>query len=69
MTKMERRIKNFSSGIKQLSNDKQEFIHKLTHYLFIIEKLSACSIHDKKSLKLETSAGKKENEKASVIVY
>jgi len=53
MTKVERRIKNFSSGLKKLGNDNQNYIHKITHDLFLIEKFTACSVLVKESTELE----------------
>jgi hypothetical protein len=38
MTKAERRINDFSSGIKQLSDESRNYIHKLTHVLHLVEK-------------------------------
>jgi hypothetical protein len=37
MTKTERRIKTFSSGIKKLGNHSLDYIHKLTQVLFLVE--------------------------------
>jgi len=48
MTKSERRIKDFSSGLKKLGNDNQDYIHKLTGDLFLIEKFPACPALAKK---------------------
>jgi len=44
MTKSEQRIKNFSYGLNKLGNDNQNYIHKITHALFLIEKFTACSV-------------------------
>jgi len=52
MTKAERRIKNFSSGLKKLGNDNQNYIQKITHDLFLIEKSTACSVLVKKNTEL-----------------
>lgn len=52
MTKTERRIKNFSSGLKKLGNDNQNYIRKITHALFLIEKFTACSVLVKESTEL-----------------
>jgi hypothetical protein len=46
--KTEQRIRDFSSGIKKLGDDNREYILKLTHDLFLIEKLTACSVLVKK---------------------
>jgi len=48
MTKAERRIGDFSLGMKSLSENSRNYIHKLVHELFRIEKLSACSLLAKK---------------------
>jgi len=37
MTKSERRIGDFSSGIKKLNNHSLNYIHKLTQVLFMVE--------------------------------
>jgi len=52
MTKTERRIKNFSSGLKKLGNDNQNYIHKITHDLFLIEKFTTCSVLVKENTEL-----------------
>ena len=49
MNKSERRIRNFSCGLKKLGNDNQNYIQKLTYDLFVIEKLSADSVFVKKN--------------------
>jgi len=49
MTKSERRTKNFSSGIKKLGKENQNYIHKLTHELFRVEKFSNSAVLAKKS--------------------
>jgi cob(I)alamin adenosyltransferase len=38
MTKTERRIKTFSSGIKKLENHGLNYIHRLTQVLFLVER-------------------------------
>jgi len=48
MTKSEQRIKNFSSGLKKLGKNYQNYIHKLTGDLFLIEKFPACPALAKK---------------------
>ena len=52
MTIAERRIKSFSSGLKKLGNDNQNYVHKITHDLFLIEKFTACSVLVKESTEL-----------------
>lgn len=47
MVKTDRRIRDFSSGIKNLSNDSQNYIHKLSHILLLIEKLPVHPIMEK----------------------
>jgi len=49
MTKSEQRIKNFSSGLKKLGNDNQDYIRMLIGDLFLIEKFPACQALAKKS--------------------
>jgi len=38
MTKTERRTKDFSSGLKKLSDENRNHICNLTHILFLIER-------------------------------
>jgi cob(I)alamin adenosyltransferase len=38
MVKAERRIRDFSSGIKKLSNHSLDYIHRLTQVLFLVER-------------------------------
>jgi len=44
MTKAEKRIEDFSLGMKNLGEDSRNYFYKLVHELFLIEKLSACSL-------------------------
>ena len=37
MTKAERRIRAFSSGMKKLGDDSRNYIHRLTRALFLAE--------------------------------
>ena len=37
MTDAEQRLVDFSSGMKKLGNDSRNYIHKLTHVLFLVE--------------------------------
>jgi len=48
MTKTERRFRDFSSGMKKLSNGSQNYIHKLAHILFLVEQPPVCPILEKK---------------------
>jgi len=53
MTKSERRIGDFSSGIKKLNNHSLNYIHKLTQVLFMIEHPPVCPGLEKKDAELE----------------
>jgi len=53
MTKAERRIRDFSSGLKKLSDKSQNYINKLAHNLFLIEQSSAYPVFNKKYPELE----------------
>ena len=48
MTKTDRRIKDFTSGINKLSNGSKSYIHKLSHILLLIEKIPVNPIIEKK---------------------
>jgi len=37
MTKTEKRVEIFKSGMKVLSEDSKDYIHKLTHILLLVE--------------------------------
>jgi len=50
MTKSERRIGDFSSGIKKLNNHSLNYIHKLTQVLFMVEHPPVCPIIENKNL-------------------
>jgi hypothetical protein len=56
MTKVERRLRNFASGIEKLGNSSRNYIHKLTHVLFLVEKISGRSVLMKKSTELEMNS-------------
>ena len=42
MTKAERRIRDFSSGMKKLGNGSRTYIHKLANVLLLVEKPPVC---------------------------
>ena len=48
MTKAEKRVRDFSSGMKKLGNDSRNYIHKLTHVLFLVEQSPVCPVDKKK---------------------
>jgi len=48
MTKTKQRIKDFSSGLKKLSDESQNYICNLTHILFFVGQLLVHSIAGKK---------------------
>ncbi|MDR2716552.1 MAG: hypothetical protein LBB89_00605 [Treponema sp.] len=50
MTKAEWRIKDFSSGIKKLSNHSRNYIRQLTHVLFLVEQPPVYPVPEKKNL-------------------
>jgi hypothetical protein len=56
MTKVEQRHRNFASGMEKLGNNSRKYIHKLTHALFLVEKMSGRSVLVKKSTELETNS-------------
>jgi len=49
MTKPERRIRTFSTGVKKLDNRGLNYIHSLTQVLFMVENPSACPVLAEKS--------------------
>jgi cob(I)alamin adenosyltransferase len=53
MVKAERRIKTFSSGIKKLSNNSLEYIHRLTQVLFMVEHPLGYPVGREKAAELE----------------
>jgi len=53
MTKAERRINNFSSGISKLDDKSLNYIHKLTHVLFMFEHLPVYQGSEKKAVEPE----------------
>jgi len=58
LTKAEQRIKDFSSGIKKLSGNSQDYMHKLTHVLLLVEQLPiAPTAVEKKGKNARMSAG------------
>jgi len=59
MTKAERRIKDFSSGMKDLDSASQNKIHNLAKNLLLIEKTPVCPAAEKKprNLKEKGKAG------------
>ena len=44
MTKEERRIRDFSSGMKNLDDEGRSYIHRLTNILFLVEKPPVCPV-------------------------
>ena len=59
MTKRERQVKNFSSGLKKLSINGQRYINKLTRELFLVEQSSIFSTFNENYPKLEEQNAKK----------
>jgi len=53
MTKSERRIGDFSSGIKKLNNHSLNYIHKLTQVLFMVEHPLVCPCLERNDIDLE----------------
>jgi hypothetical protein len=53
MTKTERRISAFSSGVKKLSNHSLDYIHGLTQVLFMVEHLPVYPFSGGKAAELE----------------
>ncbi|WP_461257163.1 hypothetical protein [Treponema sp. R80B11-R83G3] len=53
MNKAERRINDFSSGVKKLNTNSVNYIHKLTQVLFMVEHQPVYPISGKKSSELE----------------
>ena len=49
MTKDERRIRDFSSGMKNLGDDSRDYIHRLTNALFLVEQPPVCPGFEKKA--------------------
>jgi len=49
MTKPERRIRTFSSGVKKLDNRGLNYIHGLTQVLFMVENTSAYPVLENKA--------------------
>ena len=47
MTKPERRIRDFSLGMKKLGKDSRGYIHKLAHVLLLVEKPPVCPVEGK----------------------
>ena len=54
MTKIERRIRSFSLGMKKLGIDSRNYIHMLTQNLFLIEQISTHPALKRKGSELET---------------
>jgi len=52
MTKTERRISDFSSGMKRLNDKNLNYIHKLTKDLFIVENNSGYSCSERKNIEV-----------------
>jgi len=46
MTKSEQRLKAFSSGMKNLSKNSRNYIHKLTHVLLLVKEPPVCPVAD-----------------------
>jgi hypothetical protein len=44
MSKEERRIRDFSSGIRKLGEDSRNYLHRLTQALFLVEQPPVCPI-------------------------
>ncbi|MCL2763344.1 MAG: hypothetical protein FWD36_09110 [Treponema sp.] len=44
MTKAEWRIRNFSSGMQKLGDNSRNYMHKLTHILFLVEHAPICPV-------------------------
>ena len=44
MTRAERRLRDFSSGMMNLGADSRNYIHQLTHILFLVEKPPVCPV-------------------------
>jgi len=53
MTKSERRIGDFSLGIKKLNNHSLNYIHKLTQILFMVEHPPVCPSLEKKDAEVK----------------
>jgi hypothetical protein len=53
MTKAERRINNFSSGVRKLDDKSLSYIHKLTQVLFMVEHPPVYPGSEKKALNQE----------------
>jgi hypothetical protein len=49
MTKTERRIRDFSSGIRKLGNHSRNYIHQITHVLFLVEQPPVYPVVKKKT--------------------
>jgi len=52
MTKAERRISDFSSGMKKLDDNSLTYIHKLTQVLFMVEHPPVYPVSGEKATKL-----------------
>jgi hypothetical protein len=53
MTKTERRIRDFSSGMRKLDNHSLNYIHSLTQVLFMVEHLPVYPAAREKAAELE----------------
>jgi len=53
MTKIERRINDFSSGIKKLNNHSLNYIHRLTKVLFLVEHPPIYPVFEKKETEVK----------------
>ena len=49
MTRSEKRLRDFSSGMKKLGGDSRNYIHKLTRFLFLAEQPPVNSVNEKES--------------------
>ena len=48
MTRVEKRIRDFSLGMKKLGDDSRNYLHKLTYTLFLVEQTPMHPVTEKK---------------------
>jgi len=68
MTKEQRRIRDFSSGIKKLGDESRNYIGKLTQVMFLIEQPPVFPVFEKKQKQGKLLTANRTNEGKWLVI-